>query len=129
MHWPAPASQVWVALVIVLRVREPVPGAEDEFGNATFGWEEHDWPVRAIAPGSMEEQDRTVRDLSVVMWTVYADKGLEPSEAGQVRLPGSPAWYTVEGRPKDWTLGPERVGPAATFTGPGVVVELRRADG
>lgn len=115
-----------------LRVREHVDTGEvDDFNEPILSWVERDWSVRSIAPGSMEEPDRTSRDLSVVMWTLYADKGEEPNEAAQIRLPGSPDWYEIEGRPKDWTLGPDRVGPTGPFPSnpPGIVVELRRANG
>lgn len=117
-------------MILVVRQLATTPG-DDEFGNPVKTWVERDWPVRAVAPGSMEESDRSNRDLSVVAWTVYADKGGEPGEHDQVGLPGDSAWYTVEGRPEDWTMGPPRIGPTGPFptNPPGVVVELRRADG
>ena len=121
-----------VAVSFALRVREKIDtGGKDDFGRPIISWVERDWTVRSIAPGSMEEPDRTSRDLSVVMWTLYADKGGEPDEAAQIRLPGSPDWYEVEGRPSDWTMGPPRVGPVGDYptNPPGVVVELRRANG
>lgn len=116
----------------ILRVREKTASSgEDDFGRPITGWAERDWEVRSIAPGSMEEPDRSGRDLSIVMWTVYADEGKQPDENAQVRLPGSSEWYEVEGRPADWTMGPPRVGPQAGYPSnpPGVVVELRRANG
>lgn len=118
---------------MIVRVRSYQVSGEDDFGRDIREWQERDWEVRGIAPGSMQEPDKTNRDLSVVMWTVYSQKGSgEPtSEHDQVRLPGSADWLPVEGRPQDWTLGPDRVGPTGRFPNepPGIVVELRRADG
>lgn len=117
----------------MLRVREPVTdGAEDAFGNLIETWEERNWEVRSIAPGSTREwTGRANRDLDVVVWTVYADQGDGPTFDGEVRLPGSSEWYEVEGTLSDWTLGPPRVGPGGNFplNDPGIVVELRRASG
>ena len=106
-----------------LRVRERVAGPDDEFGNPTATWSERDWPVSGIAPGSMSEPDNSNRDLSLVVWSIVAPAGGEPSAYGQVRLPGDSEWYEVDGTPSDWTRGPWPHSIA------GVVVELRRADG
>lgn len=106
-----------------LRVREQTASGVDEFGNPVTTWAERDWPVSAIAPGSMSEPDLSNRDLSLVVWSIIAPAGGEPSAYGQVRLPGDTQWYEVDGTPADWTRGPWQH-PTA-----GVVVELRRADG
>lgn len=120
-----------MAGLITLRVRSEVEGPEDDFGNPTYTWVERDWPVRSIAPGSMEEPGHPNRDLSLILWTVYADAGEEPTFSDEVRLPGGAEWFTVEGEPSDWTMGPPSVGPyEGTGIGtPGVVVELKRAEG
>lgn len=116
---------------MIVRVRERVPGEEDDFGNVTESWVERDWEVRSIAPGAMDEPGVANRESSIVAWTLYSDAGQEPPEDAQVRLPGSPDWYAVDGRPRDWTLGPDRVGPSNEYplNPPGVVTELRRVNG
>lgn len=108
-----------------VRVREPVAGPPDDFGNPTVVWTEADWPVHAIAPGAATEPTQSNRDLSVVAWTLLGPKvaGYPTSARAEVRLPGESAWLSVEGLPADWTLGPWDH-PTA-----GIVVELRRADG
>lgn len=115
-----------------VRVREPVASGEDDFGNVVETWEERDWAIRSIAPGAMEEPGTANRDYSVVVWTIYSDAGDDvPDENAQVRLPGSPDWYAVDGRPRDWTFGPSRVGPSNEYplNPPGAVTELRRVNG
>lgn len=120
-------------MTFIVTVRELVPGGGwDDFGNPIEQWQERPWEVQAIAPGAIEEGvDRGTRDLTQLTWTILADKGEEPGENAQVRLPGSTEWYEVEGRPKDWTMGPPRVGPSSGFPlgEPGVVVELWRSNG
>lgn len=116
---------------MIVRVRTPVAGEEDDFGNVVYGWQERDWEIRSIAPGSMEEKpSRGERDQIIVLWTVYADADEAPGPRDQVKLPGT-EWFAIEGQIKDWTMGPPRIGPPgpAGIGTPGVAVELRRADG
>lgn len=109
-------------------VREPVVSGEDDLGNTTHTWEEREWVIRAIAPGSMQEPDRVNRDLSLVLWTVYADATNLPSGDAEVKLPGMGEWLQIDGDPQDWSHGPPPVGPYGGHP-PGAVIELRRADG
>ena len=106
-------------------VRNLMAGAEDDFGIPGEAWAETTWAVHAIAPGTRDEADRTNRNLSTALWTVYGPKteGAPTGARSQVRLPGSTEWLEVEGDVKDWTLGPW---PHPTA---GLAVELRRADG
>lgn len=116
---------------MIVRVRTPIKGPDDDFGNPTTTWQERDWEIRSVAPGTMEERPtRGDRDLSVVMWTLYADAVDVPGPRDQIKLPGT-EWFAIEGQTDDWTMGPPRVGPAGPpgIGTPGVVVELRRADG
>lgn len=117
-----------------LSVREPVvdaggfsggfgPGFEqsgvDEFGNPTHTWATSNWVIRGIAPGAMQEPYQANRDASDVAWTVYADSA--PSEYAEVMV--NDEWFSVEGRPSDWTRGSYGPGPG------GFVIELRRVEG
>lgn len=105
-----------------LTVREPTPGDPDEFGNPTTTWTERTWRVHGVAPGGMSEPDQPNRDLSLIAFTIYGPKADAPtSEHAEIQVDGE--WFTIEGRPKDWTRGPW---PHPTA---GVVVELRRAEG
>lgn len=105
-----------------LQVRRRTLGVADPHGNQSevLGAAE-DWPVWWIAPGPVLE-DLVARDSSVVEWSVGAPKSDDvPGEKDVVVFQG--VEYPVNGRPKDWTLGP--------FPNPvaGVVVELRRVEG
>lgn len=107
----------------VLSVKPFAAGATDDYGNPVEGYgAPYDWPVRSIAPGAMDEPGQTLRDLSVVVYTIHADDStLIPGLRDLVTVDGVD--YPVNGTPKDWTRGPW-ANPAA-----GVVVELRRVDG
>lgn len=110
-------------MTTTLQVRRYSSSTKDAHGNtaAVFG-EPQDWTVRGLAPGSMEEPGRTNRDLSVIEWTVYADRSNDaPTERDRVLVDNEE--FSVEGRPSDWTRG-----PWAT-PGAGIVVELRRPEG
>lgn len=115
-----------------LSVREPVDDTSfgedfdqgfgqhvDEFGNQTQTWTTTTWTIRGIAPGAMQEPFEANRDASQIAWTVYADTA--PSEYAEVLV--NDEWFSVMGRPNDWTLGPYGSGPGA------FVVELRRVEG
>ena len=113
-----------------LSVRQYVEGATDAHGNPVDDWADPvEWPVHGVAPGASEEPRKPNRDLSEVLWTVYAPANeLAPGYRGQVSLPwedvgGEPLWYDAEGVPDDWSKGPW------LFPDAGVVVELRRAEG
>lgn len=107
----------------LLQVRRLQLGAEDAHGNqAEAHGDPEPWTVRGYAPGANVENGDPHRDLSVILWTVYADVSADiPAERDLVVLGG--VEYAVEGRPADWTKGPW-ANPVA-----GVVVELKRAEG
>jgi hypothetical protein len=110
-------------MTYTLGVRRRETGSDDDHGNAeaTYGAAE-DWVVRGYAPGANNEGGDPARDLSNILWTVYADASDDvPGELDLVVLEGDE--YAVEGRPADWTHGPW-FNPVA-----GVVVELKRAEG
>lgn len=98
-------------------------GATDDYGNPADAWgTPYDWRVRSIAPGAMEEPGQSLRDLSVVVFTIHADAtGGVPGVRDLVVVDG--VEYAVNGTPKDWTRGPWPNQAA------GVSVELRRVDG
>ena len=109
-----------------LSVRQYVEGATDAHGNPVDDWADPvAWLVHGVAPGASEEPRKPNRDLSEVLWTVYAPAtGLVPGVRDQVLLPWvEGVWFDVNGAPDDWSKGPWQF-PAA-----GVVVELRRAEG
>lgn len=111
-------------MTATLQVRRLVLGpGKDKHGNLveTFG-DPQEWVVRGYAPGANVENGDPHRDLSIILWTVYADSSPQlPRERDHVVLGGDE--YAVEGRPGDWTHGPWD-NPVA-----GVVVELKRAEG
>ena len=107
----------------VVSVKPFEAGAVDDYGNPVEGYgTPYSWAVRSIAPGAMDEPGQTLRDLSVVAFTIHADATDDvPGVRDLVTVDGVD--YAVNGTPKDWTLGPWP-NPAA-----GVAVELRRVDG
>lgn len=106
-----------------LGVKRRVVGSADAHGKKAITYATAvDWPVHAYAPGASTEPAAPNRDLSLILWTVYAPAdGLVPTELDRVVLEG--VEYAVEGRPADWTNGPW-AHPTA-----GTVVELKRAEG
>lgn len=110
-------------MTFTLHVRRLELGDEDRHGNKakTFGTAVP-WVVRGYAPGANVENGDPHRDLSTILWTVYADANDDlPTEHDLVVLNGDE--YAVEGRPADWTHGPW-FNPVA-----GAVVELKRPEG
>ena len=107
----------------VLGVRRFTTGAVDEFGNPTDSWADPtDWPVRSWSSTTATEPGAEHRDLSVVVFSIYADKSSEmPGVRDLVVIEGRE--YAVDGEPADWTHGPWE-NPAA-----GVTVFVRRAEG
>ncbi len=108
----------------VLQVkRRVVSPTKDARGNYPVSFPTSiDWPVSGIAPGANVEPGLPNRDLSLILWTVYAPvHDNQPTELDRVVLNG--VEYAVEGRPADWSNGPW-LHPNA-----GVVVELKRAEG
>lgn len=107
----------------MLGVRRSVLGAADAHGNAVESWAEPaPWCVRAVAPGASQEPFSQGRDLSAVLWTVYADDTPNiPGERDRVVFCGDE--FEVEGRPADWSGGP--------FPNPhaGIVVRLKAVTG
>ena len=105
-----------------VRVRTATAGDEDEFGNPSTVWAEHDWAVRSIDPGASVELYQPNRDLSRIVYSIHADKSPQVPDAGaEVLVDGE--WFKVDGHPDDYTRGPW-VNPVA-----GVVVMLRRDEG
>jgi hypothetical protein len=112
-----------------LQVRRRVVGAADSHGTKAITWAAGtDWVVDGYAPGAAgssignSEPFRPNRDLSLILWTVYAPANADaPMELDRVVLGG--VEYDVEGRPDDWTHGPW---PHPTA---GIVVELKVAEG
>lgn len=107
-----------------LHVRRLVEGARDAHNNpAKVYGDPEPWPVHGLAPGASAEtaQDNR-RDLSRILWTVYAPADATlPGEHDLVVLDEQE--YRVEGRPDDWTRGPWE----HPITG--AVVELARIEG
>ena len=91
-----------------LMIRNEVTGPPDDWGNETTTWTELPWEVHAIAPGAMDEPGQSNRDLSTIEWTVLAPAPLPEgmTERSEVKLPGVPVWYSVNGHPRDWSKGP-----------------------
>lgn len=106
-----------------LGVKRREVGAVGSHGKQAITFAEPiDWPVTAIAPGANEEPANPNRDLSLVLWTVYAAAHAnQPTELDRVVLDG--VEYAVEGRLDDWTRGPW------THPTAGSVVRLKRAEG
>lgn len=105
----------------VIGVRTYSPGATDDRGNPVDAWSAAvDVVVQGVAPGAMDEPGVGARDLSLIVWTVYAPAGTEIGPRDLV------VWrdreYRVEGEGRDWSAGPW---PSSA----GVVYELLRAEG
>lgn len=106
-----------------LGVKRRTLGMKDSRGNraVTFG-DPQPWPVWGLAPGGNEDPMRPNRDLSRVVWTVYAPADAKaPGEHDRVVV--DDVEFDVHGRPGDWTRGPW---PHPTA---GVVVELEAVTG
>lgn len=108
--------------------RRQVGGAggtqKDAHGNpvVTFA-DPAPWPVYGAAPGVSVEGGAGLRDLSTILWEVYAPAGDQtPHELDRVIGPDGTE-YEVDGRPQDYTRGPW---PHPTA---GVVVTLKRVEG
>lgn len=75
-----------------------------------------DWPVHAYASGANDEPAQQGRDLSNVLWTVYApaDDNL-PGALDRVVLEGTE--YAIEGEPRDYSHDPwqHRIGGAVVY--------------
>lgn len=106
-----------------LQVRRRVVGAKDGHGKKVVTYADPvDWLVHGYAPGANVNPNNPNRDLSLILWTVYAPTNDSlPGELDRVVLNGDE--YSVEGRPADWSNGPW-VHPTA-----GATVELKRAEG
>jgi hypothetical protein len=100
-----------------LQVKHFRPGVErDEYGRLRDTWDDpEDWMVYGYAPGANVEPERAGRDLSEVLWTVYAPAEGLPGERDRVVLEG--AEYSVEGRPQDFSHDPwgNAVGEGVVF--------------
>lgn len=112
-----------------LGVRRRIAGSKDARNNPTITYgASAPWQVHSYAPGAAGSSTANNavnlpnRDLSLILWTVYAPaNGEAPTELDLVVLDG--VEYAVEGRPGDWTNGPH------PFPNAGLVVELKRAEG
>ncbi|HEY4268413.1 MAG TPA: hypothetical protein VGM94_09505 [Galbitalea sp.] len=106
-----------------LAVKRRQTGSRDSHGKPSVTYAAGvAWPVHGYAPGADATRSDANRDLSLILWTVYAPAdNLAPGELDLVTLGGVD--YMVEGRPDDWTKGPW-LHPTA-----GLVVELKRAEG
>lgn len=106
-----------------LQVKRRISGTKDAHGKPAITYATAtDWLVHGYAPGANVEPTNPNRDLSLILWTVYAPANDDaPAELDRVVLEG--AEYAVEGRSADWTNGPW---PHPTA---GIVVELKRAEG
>lgn len=95
----------------------------DSHGNDVDTWADPvDWPVHAYASGANDEPAEQGRDLSNVLWTVYAPAdGNAPGARDRVVLEG--VEYAIEGQPRDYSHDPwqHRIG--------GVVVYLKNPEG
>lgn len=110
-------------ITATLGVKRRIEGATDAHGNPVVSYAEPtDWRIHGLQPGANAEPGQPNRDLSEIVWTVYAPANDEaPGEYDLVVVDGED--FEVEGRPSDWTRGPWP-NPVA-----GLVVELRRAEG
>lgn len=111
-----------------LGVRRRQLGTKDSHGKKTVSyaaatdWLVHGYAPGATGPGLEGSTNRANRDLSIILWTVYAPANAEaPGELDLVVLDGDE--YAVVQRPEDWTKGPW-AHPTA-----GLVVELKRPEG
>lgn len=98
-------------------------GDADAHGNPVESWvpDATATPVHAVAPGASLDAIQSGRDVSEVLWTVYAPAGTAVGPRDRIAWLGEV--YHVNGEPRDFTHGPW-VNPAA-----GVVIELRRTEG
>lgn len=112
--------------MLTLAVRRRQHGELDAHGNPVITYADaQPWPVYGYAPGTNTESvdPSQNRDLSVIVWTIYAPAGpATPTEYDLVDLDDG-ITYAVQGRPLDYTHGPWQH-PTA-----GVVVTLRRTEG
>lgn len=110
-------------MTFTLGVKRRTEDDEDAHGNPVVTYDDaEDWVVDGYAPGANVDPGNPNRDLSLILWTVYAPNNADaPTELDRVVLDG--AEYDVEGRPGDWTKGPW-AHPTA-----GIVVELKRPEG
>lgn len=94
----------------------------DAHNNAVDAWAAPvPLQVHAVAPGASVEAVRAGRDVSAVLWTVYAPAGTVVGSRDRIMWQG--VEYAVQGQPADWTHGPW-VNPAA-----GVTIELAAWEG
>ncbi len=100
-----------------LGVKRYQPGAKDSHNNPVDAWADPvDWPVYAYASGANAEPSEAGRDLSLVLWTVYAPSGdTLPAALDRVVLDGDE--YAVEGEPRDYSHDPwsNHVGGAVVY--------------
>lgn len=110
-------------MTFTLGVKRRVEGGKDAHNNPVVTYAAAtDWVVDGYAPGANVEPGSPNRDLSLILWTIYAPVDPSaPTELDRVVLDGDE--YAVEGRPGDWTKGPW---PHPTA---GIVVELKRPEG
>jgi hypothetical protein len=81
-----------------------------------------DWEVDGLAPGASVENSVDNRDLSIVVWTVYAQPSANaPSDLDLVMVGDDT--FAVNAHRADWTQGPW-MHPTA-----GDVVQLKRPEG
>ena len=105
-----------------LQVRTYDPDTVDAYNNPIDAWGDPvDWPVHAYASGANDEPEQPGRDLSMVLWTVYAPAENLPGARDLVVLNGTE--YKIEGEPRDYSHDPwqHRIG--------GAVVYLKDANG
>ena len=94
----------------------------DAHNNAVDAWAAPaPLQVHAVAPGASVEAVRAGRDVSAVLWTVYAPAGTVVGSRDRIMWQG--VEYAVQGQPDDWTHGPW-VNPTA-----GVTIELAAWEG
>lgn len=110
---------------VTITVRRPA--GTDRYGDP-LPFTTHEIPGCIVAPstgdaGQATSQERTdVRDTVITGHTVYAPYGADILAIDEVRVPGDPTWWQVEGDVANW---------ASPFTNwqPGTQVALRRVRG
>lgn len=94
----------------------------DAHGNEVESWAPPvDWRVHGYASGANDERADGTRDLSMVLWTVYAPATGLPSVQDHVMLQGGE--YAIEGDPQDYSHDPWGHGIG------GAVVYLKKVNG